>query len=80
MRRTHVLGRPFGRLVHCRASKTVKDCELKYGGHLRRKVPERCLFTSSQKQFHDSSKQQDLRRFLEEVSCVHEASIRDWKF
>ena len=72
------MGRPFGCLVHYRGSKTVKDCELKYGGHLSRNVPERCMFTSSQKLFHDSSKQQDLRRFLEEVSYLHESLIRDY--
>lgn len=82
MRRTQVLGR-FGRLVHCRTGKikTVKDCDLlKYGGYLSRNLPERCMFTSSQKLFHTSSKQQDLRRFLEEVSAGHESLIVNTNF
>lgn len=59
------MGRPFGRLVHCRARKTKEFCV----GNIGRKPSQRCMFTSSQKLalFPDSSKQQDLRRFLEEI-------------
>ena len=68
MRRTQVLGQPFGRLVHCRVgTKTITGC-----GHFDRQPTERrvCVQTSpNQKLFHNSSHQhQDLRRFLEEVS------------
>lgn len=76
MRRTDVLGRPFGRFVHSRAVKSIKDCEhFKYGGCLSAKLTERCMFTSSQKLYPDSGKQQDLKRFLEEVSCFHKSRL-----
>ena len=75
MRRTDVLKRPFERFVHS-AVKTIKDCEhFKHGGHLGTKFPQRCMFTSSQKLYPDSGKQQDLKRFLEEVSCVHKSRL-----
>lgn len=73
MRRTEVLKRPFGRFVHS-AVKTIKECEhFKGGSHLSTKLPQRCMFTSSQKLYPDSGKQQDLKRFLEEVSCLRES-------
>ena len=75
MRRTDVLKQPFGRFVHS-AVKTIKECErFKHGGHLRTKLPQRCMFTSSRKLYPDSGKQQDLKRFLEEVSCVHKKRL-----
>lgn len=65
MRGTHVFGRPFGRLVSCRSGK-IKGV---FKGSNCNKPPERCLSSSNQnlKLFSDSSKQQDLRRFLEEI-------------
>ena len=72
MRGTHVFGRPFGRLVSCRSGK-IKGV---FKGSNCNKPPERCLSSSSQnlKLFSDSSKQQDLRRFLEEVKSLYEIS------
>lgn len=67
MRRTDVLKQPLGRFVHS-AVKTIKECEhFKHGGYLRTKLPQRCMFTSSRKLYPDSGKQQDLKRFLEEI-------------
>lgn len=75
MRRTDVLKQTLGRFIHS-AVKTIKECEhFKHGGHLSTKLPQRCMFTSSRKLFPDSGKQQDLKRFLEEVSCVHKSRL-----
>ena len=75
MRRTDVLKQPLGRFVHS-AVKTIKECEhFKHGGYLRTKLPQRCMFTSSRKLYPDSGKQQDLKRFLEEVSCVYNSQL-----
>lgn len=65
MRRTQVLGKPFGRLVHCRSAvKTTKTC-----GHFNTtELTEGRIHPSHKQLFHSSSQQhQDLRRFLEEI-------------
>ena len=65
MRRTQVFRQPFGRLVRCRSrNKTVTAC-----GHFKTELPGRRVISSNRELFHSSSyQQQDLRRFLEEVS------------